>query len=545
MPYLVNMLSPIRISAGKSQPTGVVGKHESVSRMMSDGPDHAQPATAWKWIALLMLAAFVPRLLMAFLIPTLCVDGVGYVATAEAIERGEQGLIGPLYRLNTYPLILAGLHQLGFSWETAGKFWGVLCSVLLVPALFGWIRREFDDRVAVVACLLYAAHADLIEWSPETLRDPTFWLLFTWTLYFLDRAIVEVRVRHFLIVGLLLPAAELTRFEGSFLLIPLLGWTCLRYRYLKSGRARLLAGTACALLSAPLLLVVVNALWLKQVTWTDLVYSEPLKRLSSLTQTLSFAATGAEAPSADAVVRASPLSGEVVWQAFHVVQRGLNPLFALLVLAGLIVYRKRFFRADQVPLLLYTAAVWGGIWIHQWHCDGASSRYTLTLALLGMRPAAWAILRLSEAAAIRFTTFPARRWSPAFIAAFMLIGCCDALSTQYRSRELKAEIGRWIRRTYGENRCVAGDDPQLSIVSYYAAGRAQFVSTLVEEESLTQTLQAAHPDFVVLDPTVTSPATYRRYLHGNAELGVEPIQPELNVALDNRVLVLSREPLRR
>jgi hypothetical protein len=32
--------------------------------------------------------------------------------------------------------------------------------------------------VALVACLLYAAHPALIGWSVELIRDPTFWFLF-------------------------------------------------------------------------------------------------------------------------------------------------------------------------------------------------------------------------------------------------------------------------------------------------------------------------------------------------------------------------------
>ena len=80
-------------------------------------------------------------------------------------------------------MALAGLHRLGFDWETAAEFYGVLLSTLAVLPLFGWVRRQFDDRVATVACLLYAFHPKLIEWSPEAVREPSFWFFFLLALY--------------------------------------------------------------------------------------------------------------------------------------------------------------------------------------------------------------------------------------------------------------------------------------------------------------------------------------------------------------------------
>ena len=83
------------------------------------------------------------------------------------------------------------------DWELAAAVWGVTISSLVVLPLWGWARRQFDDRVALVACLLYAVHPKMIEWSPEAMRDPTFWFLFMLAIYWLWRAITEVRYRLF------------------------------------------------------------------------------------------------------------------------------------------------------------------------------------------------------------------------------------------------------------------------------------------------------------------------------------------------------------
>ncbi len=75
------------------------------------------------------------------------------------------------------------LHRAGLPWETAAKWYGVVLASLAVLPLFGWVRRQFDDVVAVVACLLYAVHPKLIEWSPEAVREPSFWFFFLLALY--------------------------------------------------------------------------------------------------------------------------------------------------------------------------------------------------------------------------------------------------------------------------------------------------------------------------------------------------------------------------
>ena len=56
-------------------------------------------------------------------------------------------------------------------------------SSLVVLPLWGWVRRQFDDRVALVACLLYITHPKFIVESPEVMCDPTFWFFFTLAMY--------------------------------------------------------------------------------------------------------------------------------------------------------------------------------------------------------------------------------------------------------------------------------------------------------------------------------------------------------------------------
>jgi hypothetical protein len=213
------------------------------NRLRTPHAERERPPSAWKTLLLLLLITLFPRALMAWRIPTICVDGALYVSLAQAYEQGDLNPASP-YGLNIYPPILAVLHRSGVPWEYAGELWGVLCGTLVVLPLFGWVRRQFDDRVATVSCLLYAVHPELIEWSPEMVRDQTFWLLFATSLYVLWRAVAELRLRYFAALGFLLPLTALSRFEGTFLLVPLLFWSWTRYRALETGRGRLIAGLA-------------------------------------------------------------------------------------------------------------------------------------------------------------------------------------------------------------------------------------------------------------------------------------------------------------
>ncbi len=166
---------------------------------------------------LLIIACFVPRAIMAWRLDTVCIDGLLYFRLADSIEQGKtlHGLDDGL-QFGTFPLALSTLHRLGFEWETAAKYYGVLISTLTILPLFGWVRRQFDDRVAFVAALCYAAHPKLIEWSPEAVRDPLYWFAFVLGLYCLWRGTTEVDWRFMLGGGMAIALASLTRFEGWF-----------------------------------------------------------------------------------------------------------------------------------------------------------------------------------------------------------------------------------------------------------------------------------------------------------------------------------------
>jgi hypothetical protein len=517
------------------------------NRLLEAGPYRVRPAAASLTIALLVLAALLPRLWMAVRLPTVCVDGIGYIALAEGFEQ-QNSTSQSVFRFNLYPPILAALHYLGLSWDVAGRLWGVACASLLVPFLFGWVRRQFDDRVAVVACLLYAAHPELIELSPELIRDQTFWFFFTASLYFSWRAIVEVRLRYFAACAFVLPAAALARFEGIFLLLPPLLWSWARLRALREGRLRLAVGLVLALTLAPAALLTVNAVWLKRESPLRMLHLEPMKRLETLANQM-FSADSPTPAAAGVEARPSPFSGAVVWHALSVCERGFTPFFGVLTLGALVYHGRRFLQSDHFATVLIAAFTAVGIWIHFWYCGEASARYVMAVVIMSSRCAAIGLMRLGDVAYRAAGTLP--RWQavrllvPAILIAWTAVGWVDALTTNYRSRVFKADLGRWIQRQYGDDCRLVGADPQLALVTFYSHAQTVTLPPGLQADELPQFLGTGWPDVVVVAKNAVSNELYERLSHDHARFELQPISVPVQSSKRPEVLVFGRLSLRR
>jgi hypothetical protein len=518
-----------------------------VNRLCLPKADRERLPTAWKTLLVLVVITLFPRVLMAWRIPTICVDGALYVGLAEQYEQGDLNPASP-YGFNLYPPILAVLHKSGIPWEYAGEFWGVLCGTLVVLPLFGWIRRQFDDRVAVISCLLYAVHPELVEWSPEMVRDQTFWLLFATSLYVMWRAVVELRLRLFAVLGLLLPLAALSRFEGTFLIIPLLCWSFVRWRRLAEGRLRLAAGAALTI-GVPLLLVVTAALLLgKQSSLANVLCVQPMKRVERWLNHRSDQPTTTTLATMQgtADIRDNRMSTARVWSFVRIVERGLTPFHGLLLFGGMLLHWRVFLRSDHLPTVFYGLLVCAGIWIHLWHVGDASSRYSLSIALMGCRAGALCLMRINHAAVAAWNRLTALRgraaryaavgeltsgsagrlaWAAAGLFAIGIVGWADAWTTTYEDRVAKAQLGRWIQQQCGGHPVVAGADEQLALVGFYAKTRIHRLEVGVDGDEIVSEIDAVGADVVVGALPPLTPSEYQAILDGRTRLGLEQATP--------------------
>jgi 4-amino-4-deoxy-L-arabinose transferase-like glycosyltransferase len=303
----------------------------------------------------------------------------------------EQGnLAGGLQGMSIYPAILAVMHRAGLDWATAAKVWGVLASTLVIMPLYGWVRRQFDDRVALAACFLYVVHPKFIELSPEVIRDSTFWLLFTLSLYWQWRAIVEVRLGLFALAGAASAVAFFTRFEGLYLFLPLAMWSAWRYRALRSGRARLAIGVAVSLAALPAIVLAANLFWVQTRGEWLLPRLDPGARALAWIQDL-YDRLGHDSPS-DPTAAGSISTGRMLRVYFPIMTRGLSPCFALLMFGGLWKWRRVWARRDHQPLFLTAVVFLLSSWIQLWFDRQLCFRYALPIVLMAFPFAALGLL---------------------------------------------------------------------------------------------------------------------------------------------------------
>ncbi|MBN1395384.1 MAG: glycosyltransferase family 39 protein [Pirellulales bacterium] len=476
------------------------------NHLASPGPERLRPPPTGWLLAALVLLCLVPRAMMALRIPSVCPDGVFYIHAAKALASGEPRMAFRDIDLNVYPVVLAALHQMGLDWELAAALWGVTISSLVVLPLWGWVRRQFDDRVALLACMLYIVHPKFIEWSPEMMRDSTFWLLFASTIYFLWRAVTEIRLRFFIAAGATIVLAALTRVEGLFLLIPLALWTFWRWRALAStkqgaiaglsssaggsltanaagqagsgtrralgsARRKLLLGAAMCVLLFPALLLLVNVVWLNgRYGWT-LVRLEPLERAQTWLAHLF-----SQAPDAGGDSRTDMTLLHMAWVFFPTMTRGLSPLFALLMFGGLWGWRRVWARRDHQPLFYVALAIMCGIWIHLWYGRDICPRYALPIVLMASPFAALGLLGLVDSLTLIAERFRWRIGKDAIavvvFGAVFVAGLTDAMTcnrSYFAGRRTAVAVGRWVRREFVRP-VVVGPLGLTHIVSFYADG---------------------------------------------------------------------------
>jgi len=449
---------------------------------------------------------------MALRIPSVDPDGVLYISLAKALESGDLHQATQGMGLNTYPVILMGLHRAGMDWEMAGVVWGVVIASLVVLPLFGWVRRQFDDRVALAACLLYAVHPQMIQWSPEIARDSTFWFILMLSLYLIWRAVTEVRALWFALAGIAVVLAILTRFEGLILLIPLGLWSLWRLRGLKQARRRLVLGVVLCVATVPLLALLLGLAGLSEPLSGLHVRLDPWARFQTWLSYMTGQATGQGSLNPLLPAGEAPVSlARMARMFFPVMTRGLSPVYALLMFGGIWAWRHVWARRDHQASFYAACGVLAGIWVHLWYDRAICPRYALTIVLLASPFAALGLL-----GAVRRTVEVAERAGAnaraqalaallplALIAAVGVAVAMTANRPYFATRKLAVELGRWLQASPWPAPTLVGPAGMTPIVSFYAQkGRYEIFRLDTGDESIIRGMVEQHrPEVLLLRPT--------------------------------------------
>jgi hypothetical protein len=466
----------------------------------------------WRpWLCLaLMAACFLPRALLAWRADVICEDGPFYVIAAQHLERGElaEAFATGNLRLNTYPILLAWLHGPDHDWVAVGKWLSVVAAMLAVLPMFGWFRRQFNDPVATLACLVYASHPTLIERSPEVLRCPTYWLLLMLTLYLLWRAVIEVRLRWFLLGGLAMALAVHTRVEGWFVLVPWALWSAMRWCALGCQRPRLALGALSFAVMIPAFIVAVNFTWLRDHPNWEFCFSHRLDIIRAVVApaetagvpAASSAATPAPVPASTMAPAAAmsaappvidpgplmPLAGKppalhkLAWDYIRKLVDAFGVPAGLLALLGLASYRTVLMRRDQVAVLCMSLTTFAAIAAQQWRMGEVIGRYFFPIILVTLPYIALGLHELAHRAAAALAPVinrpwlaSPRRWTACLLLAVAAIGCLDALTNNFDSRRQRRDLGQWVLRQLGPNQRIIGAEARELALVYYSQGRYQ------------------------------------------------------------------------
>lgn len=553
---------------------------------MAERPQLDQPKSEWGLLLVLLILAALPRICMAYSLDTICPDGTYYIDVAKVLESGQLAAPRGHYDFNVYPLVLALMHQAGIGYELSAKLWGVLCGTLVVLPLFGWVRRQYDQSMAVVACIFYAVHPKLIEWTPEVVRESTFWLMFATAVYLLFRAMSEVRLALFALGGIFVTLASMTRFEGWFLCVPVCLWFGFRWQALVEARRRLVLGMVLLVSMIPLTLMGLTLLHgYEDWQWGD---------FNRLRSACGFAAAVVEdvipqeevpvAPQAEPEPEPAPEVAPVavstnpadpnfqmpnlpqplmqesrtssvpvrLWFFAHTLERGFTSVFGILMLVGHAVWWRLWLRRDNLALFLMCLCVLGGVWIHLSLYHGVSSRY-ITILVIQSTPFAalglFSIVGLATQAIDRLFRLSTPSWLYAgtfstALATLMLLGTFDALGNHYDGRHAVADLGHWLHDELGPGRTMVGSSRWQS-ANYYAHGTYAAVGPefgVALQYEVLRLVSSHHPDAIVLYRKQISGREIRALLELPEWRGYSWVPTEhLPDSCQDKVVVLLRE----
>lgn len=189
---------------------------------------------AWRWLLLIALAALLLRAGRCLVDDWVTKDSVLYVEMARD-WGGTAGLAQAFSRNPRIPPLYVGLmaagERLGWDAEITGLLVSLLAGALLPVAVFLLASKVWtDQRLALLAAALAAAHPLLVRNSAEVMREGLYLALFATALAAAAAGMSETRRRRWwawLLAGLATALAAATRDEGGELLLVLAAWAAL------------------------------------------------------------------------------------------------------------------------------------------------------------------------------------------------------------------------------------------------------------------------------------------------------------------------------
>lgn len=182
----------------------------------------------WVLIIILVIAIFL-RLSFLFLLnpPLIWIDSSDYHQAAVSLIQGNgYSLEAGVPFANREPgyslFFLAPIYFLFGQSIFAVQIIQIILSLIIIWLIFRLAKKYFSQKAAVIAALFFAFYPPLIAYSNEILTEIPFTFLLILTIFLIIKAFENDSLKLFILSGIFLGIATLTRFIAVFLPIFLL-----------------------------------------------------------------------------------------------------------------------------------------------------------------------------------------------------------------------------------------------------------------------------------------------------------------------------------
>jgi hypothetical protein len=327
-------------------------------------------------------------------------------------------------------------------------------------------------------------------------------------------------------------------------------WTFERFFALQTERRKLILGAISGVIVFPMLLLLINLVWLYGYTGWAGIRLDPVARVQPWVETM----LGHHSVETDGYNVGSPMTfSRMVWVFIPTMTRGLSPAYALLMFGGIWGWRKVWSRRDHQSLFYVAVITMCGIWVQLWCDRDICPRYALPIVLMASPFAAlgfWGFIGRILRSAQRLHGAWNRRGQTALIAVVGILvatlGLADAMTSNsgyFASRRMAADMGRWLQRTYPNHPpMLVGSVGVTPIASYYAHNAPyQAFRWEADDRSILDMVEQNHAGVVFLHSARTMNASRCATLlaHLN-DIGMKPATPSPLPENCNDLYVLTR-----
>ena len=167
-------------------------------------------------LALLFVAALLPRIFVLFQPNIITTDGVFYIEMAKAFSEGRYTGV-PRDYFTLYPMMIYFVQRILGDWELSGQLISITLGALTVVPVFLLGRSLYSEKVGWFSAIFYITLPNFVQFDSQVLRDPTYWFFVAFSLWFVWEGLLRKRLIFFGLASISAGLGAITRVDGFVL----------------------------------------------------------------------------------------------------------------------------------------------------------------------------------------------------------------------------------------------------------------------------------------------------------------------------------------